>query len=455
MDSKISMDDIVALCKRRGFIFQSSEIYGGLQGIYDYGPLGVELKNHLKSAWWKSIVYERDDIEGLECSIITHRLTLKYSGHEDTFTDPMVDCRQCKHRMRVDHIVDHQCDHCGSKDLTESRNFNLMFRTSLGPVDDGTSFAYLRPETAQSIFINFKHVVDSTSRKIPFGIAQMGKAFRNEVTPRNFIFRMREFEQMELEFFVNPGEDETWHKAWVDNRLDWWKEQGLQAENLQLQPQKKEELAHYSKATTDILYRFPHGFEELEGIANRTDFDLGSHTKAKEEFQLFASVATNNDSNTKLGIQDPQTKEYIIPFVIEPSAGLDRGVLAILTQAFTKELLPEGQKRIVLKLKPHLAPIKAAVVPLARNNEKIVTKAKEIKYLLQKLGIGRIKYEDTGNVGKAYRRNDEIGTPLCITVDFDTFENAEETVTIRDRDSMQQQRIAVKELISFIKNYFS
>jgi glycyl-tRNA synthetase len=449
------MEELIALCKRRGFIFQSSEIYGGLQGIYEYGPLGVELKNNLKTAWWKSMVYERDDVEGLDCSIITHRLTLKHSGHEDTFTDPMVDCRECKHRMRADHLIDHKCDHCGSKNLTEPRNFNLMFRTNLGPIDDGTSSAYLRPETAQSIFTNFKHVVDSTSRKLPFGIAQIGKAFRNEVTPKNFIFRMREFEQMELEFFVKPGDDESWHKTWVNNRLDWWKEQGLLAENLQLQEQKKEDLAHYSKATTDILYRFPHGFEELEGIANRTDFDLGSHTKAQEEFNLFARVAPNSDSNTKLSMQDSQTKEFFIPFVIEPSAGLDRGVLAVLSQAFTKEFLADGTARIVLKLKPHLAPIKVAVAPLARNNAKIATKAQEIKRSLQKLGIGRVKYENTGNIGKSYRRNDEIGTPLCITVDFDTFETNIETVTIRDRDSMQQQRVAVEELSSFVRNYFS
>lgn len=454
MHSKISMDDIIALCKRRGFIFQSSEIYGGLQGLYDYGPLGVELKNNLKAAWWKSIVYERDDIEGLDCAIITHCSTLKHSGHEDTFTDPLVDCRDCKHRMRADHIIDCKCDHCGSKNLTEPRNFNLMFRTNLGPVDDGTSCAYLRPETAQSIFTNFKHVVDSTSRKLPFGIAQIGKAFRNEVTPKNFIFRVREFEQMELEFFVQPGEDETWHKIWVENRLHWWKEQGLLEENLKLQEQKKGELAHYSKATTDILYNFLHGFEELEGIANRTDFDLGSHTKAQEEFKLSACVRPNKDSNAKLSIQNIQTKEYLIPFVIEPSAGLDRGVLAILTQAFTKEELKNGDSRIVLKLKPHLAPIKIAIVPLARNNEKIVAKAKEIKHTLQKLGIGRIKYEDTGNIGKSYRRNDEIGTPLCITVDFDTFETDPETVTIRNRDSMQQQRIAIEDLPSFVKGYF-
>jgi glycyl-tRNA synthetase len=451
---EVTLDEVVSLCKRRGFIFQSSDIYGGLQGIYDYGPLGVELKNNLKAAWWKAMVYERDDIEGLDSSILTHRLTLKYSGHEETFSDPMVDCRNCKHRMRADHVVDGKCDTCGSKDLTEPRPFNLMLRTNLGPVDDGSSFGYLRPETAQGIFTNFRNVLDSTSRKLPFGIAQIGKAFRNEVTPRNFIFRVREFEQMELEFFVEPGTDEEWHKKWVEMRLEWWKKQGLTSDNLQLLQQKKEELSHYSKATTDILYRFPHGLEELEGIANRTDFDLGSHSKCQESLQLFAKVKQNQDSVAMLAMQDLEKKTTIVPFVIEPSAGVDRGVLAILTESYCKETLENGE-RIVLKLKPHLSPIKVAVVPLARNNEKIVSKAKEITISLKKLGIGRMKFEDIGNVGKAYRRHDEIGTPLCITVDFDTFEKDPETVTVRDRDTMKQERIAVKDIEPFVRSYFA
>ena len=449
------MDDLVALCKRRGFIFQSSEVYGGLQGIYDYGPLGVELKNNLRAAWWKSIVYERDDVEGLDTSIINHRLTLKHSGHEETFTDPMVDCKACQHRMRADHVVGGQCDKCGSRDLTEPRLFNLMLRTTLGPIDDGTGLAYLRPETAQGIFINFKNVIDTTSRKLPFGIAQVGKAFRNEVTPRNFIFRVREFEQMELEFFVEPGTDDEWHKRWVKDRFDWWQSQGLSAENLELQPQEKQELAHYSKATTDILYKFPFGKQEIEGIANRTDFDLGSHSKNQSTLNLIAKEAPNHDSTTVLAFQDLEKKQLKVPFVIEPSAGLDRGILAILTEAYTEELLENGEKRVVLKLKPHLSPIKVAVVPLARNNEKIVAKAKEIKKRLQMLGLGRVKYEDIGNVGKAYRRHDEVGTPLCITVDFDTFEGEKETVTIRDRDTMKQIRLGVDELEPYIQKYFS
>ena len=449
-----TMNDIVALCKRRGFIFQNSDIYGGLQGIYDYGPLGVELKNNLKSSWWKSIVHERDDVEGLDASIITHPLTLKYSGHETTFSDPMSDCLKCNHRMRSDHIIDGKCDNCKSTDLTPPRQFNLMFKSNFGPVENDKSFVYLRPETAQSIFTNFMNVVDSTSRKVPFGIAQIGKAFRNEVTPRNFIFRVREFEQMELEFFVEPGTDEVWHKKWVEERLDWWQKQGLDADKLKLAKQEASDLAHYSKATTDILYQFPHGLEELEGIANRTDFDLASHSKGQDELNLVAQVMPNKHSNTKLVLQNIQTNKSFVPFVIEPSAGLDRGVLAILVNAYNVEDLPNNTQRIVLKLKPHLAPFKAAVIPLAKNNEQIVAKAIEITKELKKLAIGRIKYEDVGNIGKAYRRHDEIGTPFCITVDFDTFDAYPDTVTIRHRDSMLQERIAIKELPLFFFNAF-
>ena len=273
-----NMEELVSLCKRRGFIYQTNELYGGMQGLYDYGPLGIELKNNLKQAWWSSMVYERDDIEGLDSSIRTHPNVLKYSGHEDTFTDPLVDCKDCKSRWREDHINDKSCPSCGSNNLTDPRPFNLMFKTNIGPVDDGSSFAYLRPETAQQIFTNFKNVVDSTSRILPFGIAQIGKAFRNEITPRNFIFRVREFEQMELEFFVEPGEDEEWHDKWVDQRVAWWKKQGIKKSNLEILNVDENDLSHYSKKTVDIMYKFPHGIEELEGIANRTDFDIGSHT---------------------------------------------------------------------------------------------------------------------------------------------------------------------------------
>jgi glycyl-tRNA synthetase len=453
------MDSLVNLCKRRGFIFQSSDIYGGLQGVYDYGPLGVELKNNLKAAWWRAMVYERDDIEGLDAAILTHKSVLKHSGHEATFSDPMVDCRKCKSRWRADQIKDGKCEKCGAADLTEARPFNLMFKTTVGPVADDEHYAYLRPETAQGIFCNFKNVLDSTSNKLPFGIAQIGKSFRNEITPKNFIFRVREFEQMELEFFVLPGSDEDWHTKWVEARVAWWKAQGLESDNLQQFHQPKEELAHYSKATVDILYRFPHGMEELEGVANRTDFDLGSHSKNPQELGLTARVEENADSVVKLTAPDPATQKPLVPFVIEPSAGVDRGVLAILTEAYTEEKLENGTDRIVLKLRPHLSPIKVAVIPLARNKPEIVEKAKEIKNLLLKLGIGRIYYENSGNIGKSYRRHDEVGTPLCVTIDFDTIGKGENPdlagmVTIRDRDTMKQIRVPADKLAEHITGYF-
>ena len=447
-----SMEELVALCKRRGFIFQSNEIYGGLQGLYDYGPLGIELKNNLKQEWWRSVVYERDDIEGLDASILTNPLVLHYSGHEDTFSDPLVDCKLCKSRWRSDHLPDGQCPKCGARDLTEPRPFNLMFKTNVGPVEDGSSFAYLRPETAQQIFTNFKNVVDSTSRKLPFGIAQIGKAFRNEITPRNFIFRVREFEQMELEFFCDPGSDEEWHQFWVKNRLQWWHNQGIARENLELYTVPDTELSHYSKATIDIMYRFPHGVEELEGIANRTDFDLGSHSKNQDDLSIDASVLENQHSNAKLAIQDQQTKTWTVPYVIEPSAGVDRGVLAILNEAYQIQKLETGKERTVLAIKSHLSPIKAAVIPLKKNNEKQVILATTIKNKLQKLRMGRVLLENSGNIGKSYRRHDEIGTPLCITVDFQSLED--NTITIRDRDTMEQTRINIEEIVSYFQQYF-
>ena len=329
------MDELVALCKRRGFIFQSNEIYGGLQGLYDYGPLGVELKNNLKQAWWRDIVFDRDDVEGLDAAILTKPSVLKFSGHEDTFSDPMVDCKSCNQRFRADQVP----DHCKKKDLTEPRQFNLMFKTAVGPIQDKDSFAYLRPETAQNIFTNFKNVVDSTSRKVPFGIAQIGKAFRNEITPRNFVFRVREFEQMELEFFVAPGTDDDWHNKWVDARLKWWNEQGVSKDNIELYNVPSNELAHYSKATVDIMYKFPHGLEELEGIANRTDFDLGSHSKNQKDLDIHSNVSENNESNARLALQDIETKKWFVPYVIEPSAVVDRGVLALLNEAYNVEEL--------------------------------------------------------------------------------------------------------------------
>jgi len=444
------MEELVALCKRRGFIFQSNEIYGGLQGLYDYGPLGVELKNNLKQSWWRSMVFDRDDVEGLDAAILTKPSVLNYSGHEDTFTDPLVDCKECKSRWRADQLKSANCPACGSKDLTDPRPFNLMFKTAVGPVEDGESFAYLRPETAQHIFTNFKNVVDSTSKHLPFGIAQIGKAFRNEITPRNFIFRVREFEQMELEFFVKPGTDEDWHKLWVEARLEWWSEQGVERDSLELYNVPSDELAHYSKATVDIMYKFPHGLEELEGIANRTDFDLGSHSKNQEELDIKSVVKENNESNARLAIQDQETKKWTVPYVIEPSAGVDRGVLAILNEAYKVEDLGEGNSRTVLALKPHLSPIKAAVIPLKKNHEGLVRIASDIKKELQKLRLGRILFENSGNIGKSYRRHDEIGTPLCITVDFETLDD--DSVTIRDRDTMEQSRIKISELGSYLED---
>ncbi len=441
-----NIDELVALCKRRGFIFQSSEIYGGTQGLYDYGPLGVELKNNIKNSWWKAVVYERDDVEGLDASILTKQAVLKHSGHEETFTDPLVDCKSCGERFRADQVP----DYCKEEDLTEPRQFNLMFKTNIGPIDDGKNFAYLRPETAQQIFTNFKNVVDSTARNVPFGIAQIGKAFRNEITLKSFIFRVREFEQMELEFFVVPGTDDQWHKDWVENRLQWWEKQGVPRNSLELYNVPKDELAHYSKATVDIMYKFPHGLEELEGIANRTDFDLGSHSKDQEELNLQASVNTNNDSNSKLALKD-ENNNWLVPFVIEPSAGVDRAVLAILNEAYNIEEI-DGKERTVLKLEPHLSPIKAAIIPLKKNDKQIVSKAKEIKNKLQALGLGRVLFENSGNIGKNYRRHDEIGTPICITIDFESLD--EETVTVRDRDSMEQKRVHTKDLEELFKKLF-
>ena len=441
------MEELVALCKRRGFIFQSNEIYGGLQGLYDYGPLGVELKNNIKQSWWTSMVYDRDDIEGLDASILTHPEVLKYSGHEDTFSDPLVDCKSCGERFRADQVP----DYCKEEDLTEPRQFNLMFKTNVGPVDDGESFAYLRPETAQQIFTNFKNVVDSTSRTLPFGIAQIGKAFRNEITPRNFIFRVREFEQMELEFFVEPGSDEDWHKKWVENRISWWEEQGVSKDKLELLHVTGEDLAHYSKATVDIMYKFPHGLEELEGIANRTDFDLGSHSKNQEDLAISAKTAKNTSSNAKLAIQDIKTNKWVVPYVIEPSAGVDRGFLAILNESYQVQALENGKERVVLSLKPHLAPIKAAVIPLKKNNSELVDLAHKLKNELQNLRIGRVVVENTGNIGKSYRKHDEIGTPLCITIDFDSLEKNQ--ATVRDRDSMEQKTIDISDIPDFFKDY--
>ena len=442
------MDKIVSLCKRRGFIFQTAEIYGGMQGVYDYGPLGVELANNIKRAWWESMIYQRDDIEGLDSSILGSQNIFAQSGHEDTFTDPLIDCKSCGERFRADQIP----EYCKEEDLTEPRDFNLMFKTNIGPVDDGSSIAYLRPETAQHIFINFKNVLDSTSRTLPFGIAQIGKAFRNEITARNFIFRKREFEQMEMEYFVEPKDDEKFHEYWIKERMKWWIDQGLSEENLEILNVPKKELSHYSKATADIMYKFPHGTEELEGIANRTDFDLGSHTKSQEEFNIQAEVKENKSSKAKLAFQDKISNKWLVPYVIEPSAGVERAFLAILNDAYKEENLENDTKRVVLSLKKHLSPIKIAVIPLKKNVEAIVSASVEIKNRLLKLNIGRVAVENTGNIGKSYRKHDEIGTPICITVDYDTIEKNK--VTFRDRDTMEQEVIDLKDIETSILKLF-
>lgn len=558
------MEKIVSLCKRRGFIFANSEIYGGIGSTWDYGPLGVELKNNVMRAWWRSVIYDRDDMEGLDAAILMNRLVWRYSGHEATFSDPLVDCRECGKRSRADHLQDGKCPSCGSTNLTEPRNFNLMFKTTVGPVESDENIAYLRPETAQGIFVNFNNVQQSMRRKLPFGIAQIGKAFRNEITPGNFTFRTREFEQMEIEYFckppqfLQPGEknDLELHAEWVEQRFNWYVELGLDSAKLIKREQTKEELAHYAKATVDIEYRFPGslGFSELEGIANRQDYDLSAHSRDIPEADLQRlKLTANADSTGKLDYFDDQYVDpttgkkgaRYIPYVIEPSAGATRATLAFLCEAYNEELvsepkaeeltplrdavaaavkslgkkiseaekaaakgepaaptaeqlkaiqtaletadsglpktlldvedacnLPGGDKvellkkvrqvagklcddytRVVLKLHPRLAPIKVAVFPLKKNEPRIVEVAKKIKRDLQPLM--RAVYDDTAAIGKLYRRQDEIGTPFCITVDYDTLGEGKDsaaanTVTVRDRDSMQQVRIAIPELEMYL-----
>lgn len=531
----ISMEQIVSLSKRRGFIFQGSEIYGGLQGAYDFGPLGVELKNNIINDWWRANVYERDDMEGLDAAILMNRLVWKYSGHEETFNDPLVDCRACKSRWRADHIKG-KCPNCGSADLTEPRPFNMMFKTQVGPVADSGAFAYLRPETAQGIFVNFANVQTTTSRKLPFGIAQVGKAFRNEINPRNFLFRVREFEQMEIEFFCMPGSDEEWHQKWLDARLAWWESIGVPRGRISIYDVPADELAHYSKRTYDLMYDYPSiGVQEIEGIANRTDYDLGSHSKEQASLGLTARVNPNEDSTARLTYFDPESKRHLVPYVIEPSAGVGRCALAVLCEAYDEEMtkapaeerlagvrdalaaflksagksekirpesrdailaqgeeiaadlprrLPEvepllampgadeielGKKlrgqaqpvldehyRTVLRLRPKLAPVKVAVFPLKRNHEQIVATARGIRKQLQAESGVRTVYDDTGAIGKLYRRQDEIGTPFCVTVDFDTIGEGKDgglagTVTVRDRDTMAQERVPIAELQAYLR----
>lgn len=439
-----TINDIVALCKRRGFIFTGSEIYGGLGGAYDYGPYGVELMRNIRNAWWNAMIYSRNDIEGLDAALISNRLMWKYSGHEGSFSDPLVECKKCGARMRQDKMADPtKCDNCGSADLTDPRAYMLMMGLSIGATADGAVNAYLRPETATTTYVNFKNVLDAKPHKLPFGIAQIGKAFRNEISPRGFVFRMREFEQAEMQYFVNPTEDEKYFDMWRAARLAWWTDVlGIPADKLRITPHDK--LAHYAKAAVDIEYEFPDGFDEVEGVHNRQDFDLGSHTKSQGDFKISANVMENKDSTVKLSYSDPQTGENFIPYVIETAMGVNRAMLAVLHNAYTEEDLGDGKSRLVLKLKPKLAPVKAAVIPLARNVPELVNIANDIENDLRRLAIGRIELENSGNIGKNYRRHDEIGTPVCITVDHQTLEDG--TVTLRLRDTMEQRRVPVADV---------
>ena len=424
------MDKIMSLSKRRGFVFQSSEIYGGLGSTWDYGPLGVELKRQVKEAWWRSVIVEREDMVGLDAAILMAPQVWVASGHVENFSDPLVECRSCHLRFRADQLAGETCPECGG-DFTEPRRFNLMFRTFMGPVEDTGHEVFLRPETAQGIFVNFKNVLNSTRKKLPFGIGQIGKAFRNEITPGNFTFRTREFEQMEVEFFVRPGTEEQWLQEWVDTRFDWYLRYGIRRENLRLRRHDPDELAHYARDTYDIEYRFPWGWGELEGIASRTDFDLGRHAAASGE---------------DLTYFDQDTREHFLPYVIEPSGGVDRAALAFWLDAYDEE--PDGDAvRVVSHLHPKLAPIAVAVLPLSRN-ARLAPTARSIYDRLRR--HFRVQYDDAQSVGRRYRRQDEIGTPWCVTVDFDTLEDQQ--VTIRDRDTMHQVRIPVADLVAILQD---
>ena len=456
-----NIETIVSLSKRRGFVFPASEIYGGLGSSWDYGPLGVELANNIKKSWWNWLVYERDDIEGLDSSIIQNRSVWKYSGHEQTFHDPLVDCRTCKERFRLDKLQDVQCGkhpsvHPGDDkecSLTEAREFNLMFRTTLGAIssdDDPSALAYLRPETAQGIFINFASVLNTSRRKLPFGVAQIGKAFRNEVTPGNFIFRTREFEQMEMEYFCRPEDAPELHQEWIDGFQDWIGSIGISSENLKLYEQRPDELAHYAQRTVDILYRyFPERedenkqWDELMGIANRTDYDLRVHSKKPEDAE---GKRINPDSTDDLSYFDTATNERFYPYVIEPAIGVNRTLLAVMMDAYTERTNEKGETRIILKLTPEMAPIKIAVLPLAKNKPEIVELARKIKKELQP--SMRTVYDDTGGIGKLYARQDEIGTPFCVTVDHESLEDS--AVTVRDRDTWVQERVGISQLSEYL-----
>src|SRR5881409_2277858 len=441
------MEKIVNLCKRRGFIFQASEIYGGLNGAWDYGPLGVELKRNLKNYWWRVMVHEREDVVGMDGAILTPPEVLSASGHVEGFSDPMIDCRSCKAHLRADQVLEkkgvRQCPNCGGKDLTEARPFNLMFQTQVGASVDPASIAYLRPETAQSIFVQFKNVLDVSRKKLPFGIAQIGKAFRNEINPRNFTFRSREFEQMELEYFCRPEQGMDLLAYWLKERIKFYEEIGISRKRLHILDVPEKERAFYSKGTFDIEYEFPFGRQELEGVAYRTDYDLQQHIKA---------------SGKQLDYFDEETKERLVPHVVEPSAGVDRTVLAQICDAYDEDSAPDEkgkmETRIVMRFHPRIAPIKCAIFPLLRNKEPLVAKAREVQALLRP--HMNVFYDEGGAIGRRYRRQDEIGTPFGVTIDFETLgekgEELRDTVTLRDRDSMKQERVAIKDLAHLISS---
>ncbi len=435
-----NMETLVSLAKRRGFVFQSSEIYGGLGSVWDYGPLGVELKKNITERWWQSMVRSRDDIEGIESAILMHPRVWEASGHVGGFTDPLIDCKQCKNRFRADDgrikgtpgEPDGQCPVCGTKgNLTAPRLFNLMFKTFMGAVEDSAAEIYLRPETAQGTYVNMLNVMQASRQKIPFGIAQFGKAFRNEITPGNFIFRTREFEQMEMQYFVKPGEDEKWFAYWRDERMKWHLELGIEKDRLRFHEHGKGELAHYAKQAEDIEYEFPFGWQEFEGIHNRTDYDLSRH----QEF-----------SKKRLDCLDPHTKEKFLPYVVETAVGVGRAVLVVLVDAYREEEV-KGEKRVVLKLKPSLAPIKVGIFPLVKKDG-MPEHAHSIRNDLRT--EFPVFYDDGGSIGRRYRRQDEAGTPLCVTVDGQTSED--QTVTVRDRDTLVQDRVAVDRLRDYVRD---
>ncbi len=432
-NSRVDLDKIASLCKRRGFIFQNSEIYGGLASTWDYGPLGVEMKKNIKDSWWRTFVWSRDDIVGLDSSILMHPDVWRASGHLGNFTDPLVECRECHLRFREDHIEGPDCPDCGGQ-LTEPRQFNMMFKTFIGPVEDQAAQAYLRPETAQGIFVNFDNVLTSTRKRLPFGIAQTGKTFRNEITTGNFIFRTREFEMMEIEYFVNPGEDEETHQQWIKDCVGWYTGLGIDPNRLRVRRHEDDELSHYAKATYDIEYLYPWGWGEIQGIANRTDYDLKAHMDA---------------SGQNLTYFDQPNNRRVIPYVIEPSAGVDRALMTFIVDAYTEEEAPTAsgktETRVLLKLHPEIAPVKVAILPLSRN-PRLTPTAREVFETVRISGRipGFVQYDDTQSIGRRYRRQDEIGTPLCVTVDFDTLDD--HAVTIRYRDTMKQTRVPISQL---------